>query len=461
MALAKRTDAAWRARCAVLAAALAVCGWSPAFAQGKRKPAAPKQNKPAGGSAAHSRPQPAATITPEVEQAELAIERNEYAQAESLLTKATSEHAEDYRAWYDLGYAQNALGKPDAAIGSYRKAVALKADIFEANLNLGILLAKQGQPDAETFLRNATQLKPSARPEEGWERAWLSLGHVLEKKDAAAALEAYAKAAQLQPRDAEPHLSAGALLEAQKDFAAAEKEFRSAAELDPKSNDALAGVVNAATKGGNLAGAEAALRQYLQVNPDNAAAQAQLGRVLALENKPEAVAHLEDAVRVNPSDADLRRELAVLYLKNKEFAKAEAMLRPLAQSQAADATVHRMLGAALLQQLKVADAQGELLQAVKLDPRMADAYGDLATAAYKNKNYPLAIQALDARGRLEPDSPGAYFLRAQAYDQLQNVPMAVANYKQFLLVANGRFPDQEWQARHRLIAIDPDARKKK
>jgi hypothetical protein len=33
---------------------------------------------------------------------------------------------------------------------------------------------------------------------------------------------------------------------------------------------------------------------------------------------------------------------------------------------------------------------------------------------------------------------------------------AAANYKLFLGVAGGKFPDQEFQARHRLKAILPD-----
>ena len=29
------------------------------------------------------------------------------------------------------------------------------------------------------------------------------------------------------------------------------------------------------------------------------------------------------------------------------------------------------------------------------------------------------------------------------------------NYRQFLATDDGKMPDQEWQARHRLMAIDP------
>jgi len=32
---------------------------------------------------------------------------------------------------------------------------------------------------------------------------------------------------------------------------------------------------------------------------------------------------------------------------------------------------------------------------------------------------------------------------------------AAANYHLFLQMAGGKYPDQEWQAQHRLIAIEP------
>ena len=47
-----------------------------------------------------------------------------------------------------------------------------------------------------------------------------------------------------------------------------------------------------------------------------------------------------------------------------------------------------------------------------------------------------------------------FFLRATAYDHLRDFKDASTNYHQFL-EADGKFPDQEWQARHRLIAIEP------
>jgi tetratricopeptide (TPR) repeat protein len=109
-----------------------------------------------------------------------------------------------------------------------------------------------------------------------------------------------------------------------------------------------------------------------------------------------------------------------------------------------------------MHQLKYPEAQTVLLKAIQLKPDLVAAYFDLGYAAQQNKNYELAIRALDARAKLQPETPATYFLRATAYDSLRMYKPAAENYKLFLASAAGKFPDQEFQARHRLKAILPD-----
>jgi len=120
-----------------------------------------------------------------------------------------------------------------------------------------------------------------------------------------------------------------------------------------------------------------------------------------------------------------------------------------------DAEAHHGLGVVLMKEKKFAAAEQELLTAVKLKPDYGEAYGDLAVAANENKDYELAIKAADARAKYLPEIPVSYFLRATAYDHLRAYKQAAENYHRFLEVAHGEYPDQEWQARHRLIAIEP------
>jgi hypothetical protein len=68
----------------------------------------------------------------------------------------------------------------------------------------------------------------------------------------------------------------------------------------------------------------------------------------------------------------------------------------------------------------------------------------------------VVIRALDVRAKLQlQETPMTYFLRASAYDHLRDFKNASANFHLFLNVSDGKYPNQEWQAKHRLIAIEP------
>ncbi len=119
-------------------------------------------------------------------------------------------------------------------------------------------------------------------------------------------------------------------------------------------------------------------------------------------------------------------------------------------------SLHRGLGKALLLQKKFPEAEKEFLAAVRLKRDWPDVYVDLAWAASENKNYDLAIRALNGRALINAEMPAiCFFLRASAYDHLRDYKLAAVDYHHFLDVAKGKYPDQEWQATHRLIAIEP------
>jgi Flp pilus assembly protein TadD len=396
------------------------------------------------------------SFPPELIQAEAAIEKKDYATAELLLNKVVAANSANYQAWFDLGFVYNALGRTNDSVAAYRKSVSAKPEVFESNLNLGLTLAKTGQPDAEQFLRAATKLTPTSRVEEGRERAWVSLGHVLETSKPDEAVEAYRQAAALQPNDPEPHLSAGLLLEKQNRFADAEQEYKQALALDSSSADALTGLANIYMRGHRFTEAEGILRKLVALRSDDANAHLQLGRMLAADGQNDnAIVELQAALKLAPADVEAQRDLAAVYATARKYDQAEAQYRSLLAARPNDAESHLGLGHALLKQKKFPQAQQELLAAISLKPNLDAAYGDLAIAADENKNYELTIKVLDARAKLVPEIPVTYFLRATAYDHLRLYKPAAENYHRFLEIANGRFPDQEWQARHRLIAIEP------
>lgn len=404
----------------------------------------------------HKVPVEDSTQPPELTQAEAAIEKKDYPTAEPLLRKVVGAQPQNYQAWFDLGFLYNALGNVDESIAAYRKSVTAKPDVFESNLNLGLMLVKNKQPGAEEFLSAATKLKPASHVEEGRASAWLSLAHLLEEKDPDRAINAYRQAASLLPKDPEPHLSAGLVLEKQNRFADAEQEYKQALALDPASTDAVVGLANIYMRGQRFGEAEEYLRKVVAQRPNDPVAHIQLGRVLAADKKfDDAATELQAGLKLAPDDTTAQRDLADIYASAGKHAEAEPLLRSLLAKNANDADLHYGLGQSLLKQRKFADAQQEFLAVVKLKPDWGQAYGDLAVAANENQNYPLAIKALDMRARFLPEIPVGYFLRATAYDHMREYHEAAANYHLFLQVANGKYPDQEWQARHRLITIEP------
>ncbi|MGO9123882.1 MAG: tetratricopeptide repeat protein [Terriglobales bacterium] len=403
----------------------------------------------------HKIAEPDPSFPPELIQAEADIEKKDYAAAELLLEKVVTADPKNYQAWFDLGFVYNAQGNLTESIAAYRKSVAAKPEVFESNLNLGLTLAKVRQVDAAQYLRAATTLKPTANVDEGRARAWLSLAAVLEASQPEEAIVAYQQAAALTPKDPEPHLAAGALLEKANHFADAEQEYKHALAIDAASSEALIGLANIYTRGNRFLDAQQMLEKLVALQPGDVQAQLQLSRVLVLMGKnDEAVASAQAASKLAPGNPKIQRELADLYMSAKKYEQAEPLYRSLLTTRP-EADLHHALGVALLKQRKFPEAEQEFLAAVKLKPDLGEAYGDLAVAAVENKDYQLAIKAADARAKFLPEIPIAYFLRASAYDHLRAYKPAAENYHKFLEVANGQYPDEEWKARHRLIAIEP------
>jgi len=371
-----------------------------------------------GKAVRHVRVEEEGSTAPELVQAEALIQKRDYSGAEPLLRTAAASDASNYVTWFDLGFVENALGKVEDSIAAYRKSVTAKSDVFESNLNLGLQLAKTGSPDAATFLRAATQLKPTSHVDEGKARAWISLAHVLEPEKSDEAIAAYREAAILQPKDPEPHVAAGLLQEKQGKFADAEIEYKLAVALDP-SSDAVTGLANIYMGGRRLPEAKEYLRKLIAAHPDQAAAHVQLGQILADEGKSDdAIAELQTGVKLAPKDLAAQRDLADLYFVSKKNDQAEAAYRALLAAKPNDADLHHALGKSLLEQKKFADAEKEFIASVSLKPDFGEAYGNLAFAASENKDYPLAIKALDSRAKCTPETAITYFLRATVYDNL-------------------------------------------
>jgi predicted Zn-dependent protease len=111
-------------------------------------------------------------------------------------------------------------------------------------------------------------------------------------------------------------------------------------------------------------------------------------------------------------------------------------------------------GQNLIRQLKNAEAFAAFEKATRFDSANADAWSGLAFAASKTGQPSITLHALTMRSKYLPEVPSTYFLWAISYDSLHNKVAAATYYHHFLDSAAGKYPNQEWQARQRLILLE-------
>ncbi len=63
---------------------------------------------------------------PEIAQAEDAIQKNDFAGAETLLKKALDKDPKNYQVWFDLGFVLNHQSRVEESIHAYRQSVAAR-----------------------------------------------------------------------------------------------------------------------------------------------------------------------------------------------------------------------------------------------------------------------------------------------------------------------------------------------
>ncbi|MDR3740003.1 MAG: tetratricopeptide repeat protein [Terracidiphilus sp.] len=408
-----------------------------------------------------SKPQDVAPVsaTPEVPapvvEAEAAIVKADWKTAESKLTPYLISHPADGRALFDAGYVADAQNRLDDAVGLYRRAVESNARSFEAHLSLGLLLARQGKPDeARPELAAAAALDPGEAGPALKARAWRALAQIDASTDAAQASGELLEALKLSPETPADTLLAAHLAESAGQPDKAEAAYRRLLAQDAKSSPAQAGLAHLLIAQKKYPEAESMLRAALAQAPDDPALTAELASVLAAQDNAEAVPLLEKLHATHPQDKAVTRMLADLRAEAGDYAGSDKLYVELLAGDPANADLLVAHGQNLTHQLKYAEALTAFSKAAQLVPNDGDAWSGLAFAAFKTGQPNLTLHALTMRSKVLPEVPSTYFLWATAYDTLHDKENAIAYYHHFLDAAAGKFPDQEWQAKQRLVLLE-------
>jgi tetratricopeptide (TPR) repeat protein len=403
-------------------------------------------------------------LSQEIRDAEAALEQQDYKTAEAKLRFLAGANPKDGRVLYDLGFAEERNGEEADAAKAYAGSIEAIPGFAEPKVALGLLDARSGRSEqAHRELLEAANLE-SAAPELR-ARAMRALAHLDEHDRPEAAREELLAALKLTPETPEDVLSGAELADRVGDDADAEAAYRRTLKLMPDDVDALAGLSHVLQRQQKLGEAETVLDNAMKAHPDDVRLVAQAVTLYAAEDKEaKAIPMLEHLRATNPvvsADTDTTRLLARLYYVSGNNAAAETLYKELVAKLPDDPTLLDALGSAQVQQGKDASAELMLGKAVQMreafhdDKAWGEAAGHLAFAASKNNDPKMCLQALAARATVLPNSATSLFLEATAHDSLRQNKEAANAYRAFLAVADGKFPDQEFQARHRLIALEP------
>lgn len=370
-----------------------------------------------------------------------ALEAKDYAAAERSFRAAVAADAKDYSAHFHLALTLSLLGRDDDAIPEYRATLDLKPGLYEAQLNLGVILAgKKLHTEAIPLLEAAAAKRPSApRPRVYLGDAYLAAGDPVKA-------EANYRAAG--PLDAATHVGLGRALARQGKTAEAVEHYRAAA-VDPVYKTAL---LELAQLFEDAKRPDDAIALYAEF-PGDPGAQERLGLLLTRAGRgADAVAALEKAVAASPTSAN-RVALVMAYRAAKDNAKATETALKAAEADPRNPELRMLLGSLLRDQRQFRPAAQQFFAATQLTPASKEAWSELAGVLILAEQYPEAVAALDKVRALGGESTAHLFFRAIVLDKTKNYKPALESYEKFLAQAGGKFPDEEFQARQRVRLI--------
>jgi predicted Zn-dependent protease len=390
---------------------------------------------------------------------ESAIEAKNYAAATNQLDVWLSAHPADARALFDRGYVADAQNQTAAAESWYRKAIDADPQQFEARLALGMLLAAQGDAAdnqaAQKQLEAALKLQPNPPNPAAVAQADRALARLLRSVDPTGARDALVAALRLTPETEADTLLAAQIADAAGNSNLAEEAYRKVLKEDPSSSAATAGLAHLYIAAKRYTDAQPLVEAALRRDPDDPALNAQLAAILSGQGKQdEALARLRKLHQLEPTSQPVTGMLADAEFQAGNLDQADALFVQLLAGEPSDASLLDAHGQVLIRQQRYAEALAAFHKAAAAKPDDVDAWSGIAFADSELHQYQDELSALSMRSKYASENPSTLFLWATAYDNLHQTKQAVDAYHRFLAADQGKFPDQEWQAKHRLVALE-------
>jgi tetratricopeptide (TPR) repeat protein len=353
---------------------------------------------------------------PTLDRALAEIDADHYAPAIAMLRELAAKTPDSVPVRFNLALALALAGQDAEAIAGYKKVLELRPELVEARLNLAQLLVRNAQfAEAVPYIES-----------------------VIEKR----------------PIDSRAHSLLGRAWFGQQQWAKAAAAFEKAIELDPKDEPTALELAAVHEKTGN---ATRAVELYARF-PQSAAAMERCGALrLQSGDAKGAIESLERARALSSTPAVLYA-LATAYLRDKQLDKATPVAAALAEAEPRKVEVQLFLGRLLRDQHRYDEAARSFARVVELKPDSLEGWNELSGMLLVVKRWEEGLNALERSRALGGETPAYHYFKALMLDSLHQNKLAVESYRKFLAVAGGKFPEEEFKARHRIKALDRSVR---
>ena len=393
-----------------------------------------------------------------------AHEKGDFKKAVELYRKALELAPEFPEAEYQLGSAYLAQGSSDEAEAAFRRALELRADWSLPMASLGAVLVEKNRfGEAEKTLSRAIELDAQNFP------AFVALTDLRLRTKASAPVlrELLPRLETLTAKAKTPSSVWAARASVERalgDLPAARASLARAVAADPQNKTALAEKAEIELAGNDAAGALKTAQNLLDLSPNSASARFLLARALAASgDREESLKILDSIEKTSPEVAEFRAKIianltvnaADLERQLQQEPKNAAVLGRLCSLLRADDPAKALeycrqastlepnnldhaigYGAALVQARQYEPAINLFQRLAGIAPDNYTIRANLAVALFQSKRYQEAKAQYLWLAEKQPALPVTYYFLGIIHDQLQEYMDAMANYQQFLRLAD-------------------------
>ncbi len=316
---------------------------------------------------------------------------------------------------YEKALATHRAGKFQDAATMYRQVIADDPSLADAYLNLGLIIAGQGEKEeARKMMEAAIRVEPR-----------LARGHWMlglmdaDKNDIPSAVSKVRQAVTLSPSTILYRLSLAKFLAAQRSHREAAEAYRDAVALEPANWEANWGYAEELWFDDQNDNALKAYENCLGLKPDDVGCLSRIAQVAwAKGDRARGLAAIDRAIGKNPKNGDLLRQRADFQRSSEEWQKAAADYHAALDLDANDADALDGLARAENAQGRN-KAAGELCRrAIAARPDFVSAKLLLSVVLMAEKKYPEAEEFLLAAIRSHPAVPEFSMNLANCYSEM-------------------------------------------